>query len=40
MNTDYEFESLGPMYGLIRHELLHIATSTLQSAGFPIAQFV
>jgi hypothetical protein len=27
--TDYESESLGPLYGLIRHELLNVATSTL-----------
>jgi hypothetical protein len=27
--TDYESESLGPMYGLIRQELLNVATSTL-----------
>jgi hypothetical protein len=27
--TDYESESLGPLYGLIRHELLSVATSTL-----------
>jgi hypothetical protein len=26
---DYESESLGPMYGLIRQELLHVATYTL-----------
>jgi hypothetical protein len=36
MITDYESESLGPMYGLIRHKLLHVATSV----GGPIAQFV
>jgi hypothetical protein len=29
MITYYEFGSLGPMYGLIPHEILHIATSTL-----------
>jgi hypothetical protein len=29
MITYYEFESLGPMYGLIRHEILHVATSTV-----------
>jgi hypothetical protein len=27
--TDYESESLGPLHGLIRHELLNVATSTL-----------
>jgi hypothetical protein len=27
--NDYESESLGPMYGLIQKELLHVATSTL-----------
>jgi hypothetical protein len=27
--TDYESESLGPLYGLIRHEQLNVATSTL-----------
>jgi hypothetical protein len=27
--TDTESESLGPMYGLIRQELLNVATSTL-----------
>jgi hypothetical protein len=27
--TDYESESLGALYGLIRHELLNVATSTL-----------
>jgi hypothetical protein len=27
--TDYESESLGPMYILIRQELLHVAASTL-----------
>jgi hypothetical protein len=27
--TDYESESLGHLYGFIRHELLHVATSTL-----------
>jgi hypothetical protein len=32
MITDYESESLGPMYGLIRQELLNVATSTLQWA--------
>jgi hypothetical protein len=26
---DYESEALGPMYGLIKHELLNVATSTL-----------
>jgi hypothetical protein len=26
---DYESESLGPLYGIIRHDLLNIATSTL-----------
>jgi hypothetical protein len=36
---DYESESLGPMYGLIRQELLHIATSIF-SVGGPIAHFV
>jgi hypothetical protein len=29
MINDYESESLGPMYGLIRQELLNVATSTL-----------
>jgi hypothetical protein len=27
--SNYESESLGPMYGLIRQELLHVATCTL-----------
>jgi hypothetical protein len=27
--TDYESESLGHMYSIIRHELLHVANSTL-----------
>jgi hypothetical protein len=27
--TNYESESLGPLYGLIRHELLNVATSAL-----------
>jgi hypothetical protein len=30
--SDYESESLGPMYSLIRHEELNVATSTLPSA--------
>jgi hypothetical protein len=29
MIIDYESESLGPLYGLIRQELLNVATSTL-----------
>jgi hypothetical protein len=29
MITDYESESIDPMYGLVLHELLHVATSTL-----------
>jgi hypothetical protein len=29
MSNDYESESLGPMYSLIRHELLHVVASTL-----------
>jgi hypothetical protein len=29
MIIDYEYESLGPLYGLIRHELPNLATSTL-----------
>jgi hypothetical protein len=29
MIIDYDSESLGPMYGLIRHELLNVAISTL-----------
>jgi hypothetical protein len=27
--TNYESESLGPLYGIIRHELHNVATSTL-----------
>jgi hypothetical protein len=30
--TDYESESLGPMYGIIRHEPLHVTISTLMWA--------
>jgi hypothetical protein len=29
---DFESESLGLMYGFIRHELMNVATSTLQWA--------
>jgi hypothetical protein len=33
MITDYESESLGPLYGLIRHGLLNVAISTLPWVG-------